>query len=117
MQFQRLICLCLDRQPTDDLINGTMKAWFDAWTYNKVWDEQRDRPRFREAFVRFTASNIGSWPQPADILALLPPMPEQKALPVKVSDPARAQQYIDNLAKYLGVPTDKVFADPEKPST
>lgn len=73
--FQRLICLCLDRQPTDDLIAGTMEAWYEAWTYRKIWHQERDAPRFREAFVRFSTTQANCWPQPMDIIALLPDPP------------------------------------------
>lgn len=101
MGFQRLICLCLDRQPTDDLINGTMKAWLDAWTVGKVWDRDLDTPRFRAAFVKFSTLPNVAWPVPGDILLLLPPREEFKALPVVASDPERAQRIMDEIAQNL----------------
>ena len=78
-----------------------MAAWYEAWTFNKSWDEMRDRTRFRQAFVCFSAHNIGAWPQPAEVLALLPLVEELKALPAKPTDPARAQAMIDDLARHL----------------
>ena len=78
-----------------------MKAWFDAWTDGKVWDEALDAPRFRKAFIRFSTQPNLAWPVPGDILLLLPPREEFKALPVVASDPERAKRIMDEIARSL----------------
>ncbi len=78
-----------------------MRAWYDAWTLGKVWDETLDAPRFRKAFIRFSTLPNVAWPLPGDILLLLPPREELKALPVVASDPDRAQRIMDEIARSL----------------
>ena len=101
--FQKLICLGLERQPAAEVIEGTVLFWLEVLTDGKVWDETFDAPRFRRAFIRYGSSTAHSWPQPCDILALLPQREEFKALPAKAADPDRASRIIDDLAKHLGM--------------
>ena len=49
--FQKLLCLGLDRTPASDLIEGTVMAWAEAITAGRAWDQERDAPRIRAAFV------------------------------------------------------------------
>ena len=88
--FQKLICLGLDRTPATDLIRGTVMAWHEAITAGRQWDQDRDTPRIREAFVTL-ARTRRQWPAPADFLEAIPRYQVNlAALPSKASDPARA---------------------------
>jgi hypothetical protein len=69
--FQRLLTLGLDRQPAAEVIPGTVSTWFDALTHGRVFDEERDAPRFRAAF-RTLASRCRNWPSPADFIEAMP---------------------------------------------
>jgi len=80
-----------------------MEAWYEAWTYRKVWDQERDVPRFREAFVRFSTTPTNFWPQPMDIIALLPDPPTFHALPARVEDSERSRAMMKEISERLGV--------------
>lgn len=80
-------------------------VWLEVLTTGYAFEELRDAPRFRKAFTRFAGGQRGTWPQPADIVALLPAPEEHKALSGTPSDPERIQSHIDDLAQYLGVPS------------
>jgi hypothetical protein len=93
----------LDRQPAPELLPGVLQAWFDAFCDGNVWDEQLDVPRFRKAFVRFskTASNV--WPQPAEILALLPDRETFVALGYKTEKTEASAKTMAEIAERLGM--------------
>lgn len=97
--FQKLICLGLDRQPASELLGGTVMAWVDALNCNRVWDQDRDTPRFREAFRTLAASST-RWPAPVDFVAALPAHEPQQALPPPVCSPEQAKA---NLAKLQAI--------------
>lgn len=78
-------------------------VWLEVLTTGYLWDEARDVERFREAFRRYAGSARGVWPQPADIVSLLPRAEEPRALPASSSDSAKIQSHIDDLAAFLGV--------------
>lgn len=101
--FQKLLCLGLDRQPAAEVIAGTVMVWLEVLTSGYAWDELRDVERFRVAFTRYAGSARAVWPQPADIVALLPRAEEWKGLPPKTSDSAECQKHIDDLAAYFRV--------------
>lgn len=69
-------------------------AWHEAVTTGRVWDQQRDTPRIRAAFVSM-ANTRESWPAPRHFLDALPRI-EQAALgyDVKPADPRRAMAAI-----------------------
>lgn len=64
-------------------------AWLEAITSGRSWDQDRDTPRIREAFV--TLARIRrQWPAPVDFLDAVPRIRvELKALPRVASDPAK----------------------------
>lgn len=61
-------------------------AWLEALTTGRHWDEQRDVPRVQAAF-RTLAKTRRTWPTPVDFSEAMPPPPEYKALPAKVTSP------------------------------
>jgi hypothetical protein len=85
-----------------------MKAWYDAFTDGYVWDEQLDVPRFRKAFIRFSKVDTNVWPQPREILALLPDREKFVALPAKPSNTEKTQQMIDGLKELFRMPNSGV---------
>lgn len=87
-------------------MEGTVAAWVAAVNLNRVWDEQRDAPRFRRAFATLSATRK-QWPSPADFLESIPPHEPQQALPPPVCDPIKAQQNIAKLQAML-------YGGPEK---
>lgn len=46
--------------------------WVQALTKNRVWEQEPDAPRFREAFV-ILAQTRRQWPAPADFMEAIPP--------------------------------------------
>lgn len=103
--FQKLMCLRLDGQPADDMIEGTVQAWLEALTHNRVWDRARDEDRVRSAF-RVLASTRRAWPAPADLFDALPRFEPIKALPARVADPERALAAIEEVRALLN-PSDQ----------
>lgn len=88
--FQKLLCLGLARTPASDLIEGTILAWHEAITAGRAWDQERDTPRIRDAFITL-ARTRREWPAPADFLEAMPRYSAGlRALPKSASDPARA---------------------------
>ncbi len=84
------------------MIEGTMLAWFDAFTDGYVWDEQLDVLRFRKAFIRFSKVDTNVWPQPREILALLPDREQFVALSYKTEKTETAARTIAEIAERLG---------------
>lgn len=76
-------------------------AWAEAITAGRLWDQDRDTPRIREAFVTL-ARTRRQWPAPADFLDAVPRIhAELKALPRVASDPARMAAAIAEARKVL----------------
>lgn len=94
--LSRLLCLGLDRTPAADMIAGTAAAWVEAVTAGRTFDEARDRPRFRAAFVSL-AQTRESWPAPKHFLDALPRV-EQAALGYEVK-PASPEQAAAAMAR------------------
>lgn len=82
------------------MIPGTVAAWTDALTFNRVWDERRDAQRIRYAF-RALGANETEWPSPNDLIRNLPPVQHLPALPAKVVSDEVAQQNINRIRAML----------------
>lgn len=88
--MQKLILLSLDRAPAlDVLTRGTLPAWVEAITEGRVFEEQRDAPRFKAAF-RALQGRCKSWPAPRDLLDAMPPLPGEPRHRRLTSDESRA---------------------------
>lgn len=88
-----------------DLIQGTVGAWVEALTANRVWDEGRDAPRVRQAFVSLSQTRR-TWPAPADFFEALPRHREElKALPRKAADPKLVEKVLAEMADFLRMPS------------
>lgn len=73
--LQKLILLSLERAPALDVLSrGTLPAWVEAITDGRVYEEQRDAPRFKAAF-RTLQGRCKHWPAPRDLLEAMPPLP------------------------------------------
>lgn len=83
------------------MIQGTAMAWVEALTNGRAWDEARDRPRFKQAFV-VLAGRRRQWPAPVDFLEALPRV-ELKALPKLhiPPNPERVKAALDEISKSL----------------
>ena len=96
--FQKLLCLSMDRTPAQDLIMGTVEAWLEALTFNKIWDQERDTQRIQEAF-RTVVRTKKYWPAPVEFIECLPAITERPALPAKTFTDAERLSNLDNLAE------------------
>lgn len=85
--LQKLYLLSLDRTPAAELLAGTAQAWCEAITTGKRWEESRDLPRFRAAFVTLAQTRT-SWPAPMHFLDALPRV-ELAALSYEVKPASR----------------------------
>lgn len=99
--LQQLSCLGLDRQPASELLPGTARTWLQAVCTGKHWDQERDTPRFRRAFVVLT-QNRRTWPVPADFLEAMPKVDATlPALPKSVCSTEQAHQHFDTIVEEL----------------
>ncbi len=83
------------------MIAGTAAAWVEAITTGREFDERRDRPRFRAAFVTL-AQTRESWPSPKHFLDALPRI-EQQAISyeVKPVSPEQAARILADLRQQV----------------
>jgi hypothetical protein len=105
MGLSKLLCLRLDGSPSEDMIEGTVAAWLEALTHNRVWDEQRDVPRIRESFKRL-ARTLERWPAPVKLTENLPDVETKLALPAKVVSDEVAKANIAECMRLLYGPVD-----------
>jgi hypothetical protein len=97
----KLLSLGLDRTPASDVIEITVGTWHEAITTGRVFDQSRDTPRVRAAFVTL-AQTAERWPQPRHFLDALPRI-EQAALryEVKPVSPEEAERRMAEIRKTL----------------
>lgn len=79
-----------------------MRAWLEALTTGRVWDQERDTARIRQAFV-LLAQTQRTWPAPRDFLDALPPSP----MPVlrlarPASNPEVAKKALAEIGRMVG---------------
>lgn len=101
--FQKLLCLNLDRTPAAEIIPGTVEAWCEALTDSRLWDQDRDTARIRQAFLTM-AKTRRTWPAPVDFLEAMPAF-RQELLPAPraKADPAKVEAIMRDIGKKLGV--------------
>ncbi|WP_460821524.1 hypothetical protein [Lysobacter olei] len=92
--------MSLERTPAADMIAGTAMFWTEVLTSDRVWDQHRDTPRFRKAFITLGRMRT-TWPVPQHFIEALPKVEPLKALPSTPADPKRAQEIIEGLRKEL----------------
>lgn len=79
--LQIMTSLALPGAPPAETIEGTARAWADAfWHAPKAWDQDLDAPRIAAAF-RMIGHRLDRFPVPKAILEAMPPRPPQPALP------------------------------------
>ena len=95
--FQKLLCLGLERQPAAEVLPGTVATWIEALQHLLAWDQVRDAPRIRKAFVTMAATRR-TWPQPRDLIECLPE-PDQVRLTKHSGIPATKEEREANLER------------------
>lgn len=82
------------------MVEGTLAAWLEAIEGGRSWDEERDTPRIRRAFLTL-AQTARRWPSVPEFLDALPKFEPPKALAATPADPARAQRMIAQVQALL----------------
>ncbi|WP_458788953.1 hypothetical protein [Dyella jiangningensis] len=77
----------MERQPAAELIKGTLAMWGRVITNGRAFDEQRDTPRFRAAFLTLGARR--TWPAPQDFIDALPRIEKERTPLRLMSDEQR----------------------------
>jgi hypothetical protein len=80
-----------------ETIAGTGAAWLEGLEHGRLWNEERDTPRIREAFTKLMGTAT-QWPSPAKLIECLPTITERPALPSKVFTDAERLANLDRLA-------------------
>jgi hypothetical protein len=114
MGLSKLLCLRLPGHPPEDLAEGAVAAWIEALTFNRVWDQDRDRDRIRHAF-RVLAASRTDWPMPMHLVEQLPPVPERLALPAKPVSPEVAEANLARIRELLAQPVHDFTPAPDPP--
>jgi hypothetical protein len=102
--FQKLITLSLEHPPAAEVLPGTVLAWLEAITAGRVFDQDRDAPRFRAAFLAL-ATRCRRWPVPADFLEALP-SPQAARPTLRLIDEhsrQRGRAHLADIAKQLNI--------------
>jgi hypothetical protein len=97
----KLASLGLSWTPNHDVIDVTVGTWLEAVTIGREWDEARDTPRIRQAFVTL-ANTREAWPAPKHFLDALPRV-EQRSLSyeTKPLSPAECDARMAQLRRML----------------
>jgi len=99
----RLATLSLDHTPAMDVIQATALVWRQAIGAGREFNQERDRPRFREAFARL-ASHRTSWPAPRDFIDALPRIEAPDRAP-RIEDEERRRRglaHIEDIMRQMG---------------
>ena len=110
--LSKLLCLSLEGQPSVEVIAGTALAWNDVVTHRRVFDAERDQPRFADAF-RTLAGRCRRWPAPVDFLDALP-VPDASPQPVRLESSASREngmRHIADIAAKLRIVPDRPYTE------
>jgi hypothetical protein len=113
--LNKLLSLGLERAPPSESIKATALVWVEALTMNRTWDERRDTPRIRRAFIELGRTRE-TWPLPKHLLAALPPCTAGPALGRPHADPERVRRAMEEIAELLGVREipPKLVSEPDR---
>jgi hypothetical protein len=103
----------LDRQPAAELIPGTLAMWVKVITNRRVrvFEQQRDAPRFQQAFLKLAEGR--AWPVPQDFLDALP-APEKPRAVLRIDSEAQRERNKARLKQLLadiGIESSRRDAD------
>lgn len=89
--LKRLLVLRMEGAPSSDDMAAVLQVWLEALACGKRW-EDGDDARVRAAFLKL-CQTCTRWPQPAQLLNVLPPKDSPLALPEQpMSAAERAKQ-------------------------
>ncbi len=99
----------MNRTPAADVMRMTAATWLEALTQAKSWNQERDMPRIRQAFITLAAT-CTHWPQPKLLIDALPELPREYFTALGYDHPSaqrtvspETRKIIDDLAKKLRV--------------
>lgn len=89
--LKRLLVLRMEGAPSSDDMAAVLQVWLEALACGRRW-EDGDDARVRAAFLRLCQTCM-RWPQPAQLLNVLPPKDSPLSLPEpQMSEAERAAQ-------------------------
>ena len=110
--MQKLLPLSLESTPAAEVMAGTALAWHEVLVHGRAFEQDRDLPRFREAF-RTLAARQRRWPAPIDFIEALPRIETPRMPELKIdSDASRAVG-----ARHIGDIAARLKVAPVKPHT
>lgn len=101
--LQRLVALRLPGTPAADMLQATAKVWIGALLSRPIdWQEARDLPRIRQAFLTLTAT-MDHWPSPSEFMAAFPraePLDVRRlSAPMNNRVPPKVREFLDQWKK------------------
>jgi hypothetical protein len=100
--LQGMLMLRLQGSPSGDTIESLANAWLAVLaSLPHTWDQARDEPRIRRAFLTM-AANCERWPAPKNFIASLPPVPalgvDRMLTPPRSREiPPQTREWLDKL--------------------
>ena len=95
--LQKLALLGLAWTPPMETIAGTGAAWLEALEHGRLWNQERDTQRIRDAFSNVIRTRK-QWPSVADFLECMPAIADKPALPRSTFTDAERLANLDRLA-------------------
>lgn len=113
--LQRLMLLALPGTPAAETIEGTARAWTDAfWYAPTAWDRDLDAPRIAAAF-RVIAHRLERFPTPKALLEAMPARPPRPALPEPAISEAERRRNLRRIAQIMTKAIEHKKAKPPPP--
>ena len=110
--LQRLVALALPHTPPAETIEGTARAWADAfWHAPLAWDRDSDAPRIAAAF-RGIGHRLARFPTPKAILKAMPARPLLPALPEPKISEAERRGNLRRIARIMTEAIERKKAQP-----
>lgn len=100
--LKRLLVLRMEGAPSSDDMAAVLQVWLEALACGKRW-EDGDDARVRAAFLKL-CQMCTRWPQPAQLLASLPPKDSPLALPeapMSVEERAKQDAWLDDMVAMI----------------
>lgn len=100
--LKRLLVLRMEGAPSSDDMAAVLQVWLEALACGKRW-EDGDDARVRAAFLKL-CQTCTRWPQPAQLLNVLPPKDSPLALPeapMSVEERAKQDAWLDDMVAMI----------------
>ena len=100
--LKRLLVLRMEGAPSSDDMAAVLQVWLEALACGRQWEDD-DSARVKSAFLRLCQTCV-RWPQPAQLLASMPPKDSPLALPepqMSAEERAKQDAWLDDMVAMI----------------